>query len=134
MSIDFFPSLSSSEPSLLPPEFNSPNKPPALKVLSQTQLQGKPKLSANSFFLAEDSLVILLNLNLGTYQVGASGKKKKKKNTHTHTCQCRRCKRPGFDPRVGKMATHSNILAWEIPWTEEPDGLQSTGSQELDMT
>ena len=79
MSIDFFPSLSSSEPSLLPPEFNSPNKPPALKVLSQTQLQGKPKLSANSFFLAEDSLVILLNLNLGTYQVGASGKKKKKK-------------------------------------------------------
>ena len=27
------------------------------------------------------------------------------------------------------MATHSNILAWEIPWTEEPDGLQSMGSQ-----
>ena len=31
------------------------------------------------------------------------------------------------------MATHSNILAWKIPWTEEPDGLQSMGSQELDM-
>ena len=28
------------------------------------------------------------------------------------------------------MATHSNILAWEIPWTEEPGGLQSMGSQE----
>ena len=28
-----------------------------------------------------------------------------------------------------KMATHSSILAWEIPWTEEPGGLQSTGSQ-----
>ena len=27
-----------------------------------------------------------------------------------------------------EMATHSNILAWEIPWTEEPDGLQSMGS------
>ena len=26
------------------------------------------------------------------------------------------------------MATHSNILAWSIPWAEEPDGLQSTGS------
>ena len=25
------------------------------------------------------------------------------------------------------MATHSNILAWKIPWTEEPDGLQSKG-------
>ena len=28
-----------------------------------------------------------------------------------------------------EMATHSNILAWEIPWTEEPGGLQSMGSQ-----
>ena len=29
------------------------------------------------------------------------------------------------------MATHSNILAWRIPWTEEPGGLQSTGLQSL---
>ena len=29
------------------------------------------------------------------------------------------------------MATHSSILAWRIPWTEEPDGLQSTGSQRV---
>ena len=28
-----------------------------------------------------------------------------------------------------EIATHSSILAWEIPWTEEPDGLQSMGSQ-----
>ena len=28
-----------------------------------------------------------------------------------------------------EMATHSSILAWEIPWTEEPGGLQSLGSQ-----
>ena len=28
-----------------------------------------------------------------------------------------------------EMATHSSILAWKIPWTEEPGGLQSTGSQ-----
>ena len=33
------------------------------------------------------------------------------------------------------MATHSSIFAWEIPWTEEPDGLWAMGSQqELDMT
>ena len=32
------------------------------------------------------------------------------------------------------MATDSNILAWRIPWTEEPGGLQSTGSQESNMT
>ena len=28
-----------------------------------------------------------------------------------------------------EMATHSSILAWRMPWTEEPGGLQSTGSQ-----
>ena len=33
------------------------------------------------------------------------------------------------DPLEEGMATHSSILAWRIPWTEEPGGLQSTGSQ-----
>ena len=33
----------------------------------------------------------------------------------------------GEDPLEQEMATHSSILAWEIPWTEEPDGLQSMG-------
>ena len=33
------------------------------------------------------------------------------------------------DPLEEEMATHSNILAWEIPWTQEPGGLQSMGSQ-----
>ena len=33
----------------------------------------------------------------------------------------------GEDPLEEKMATHSSILAWRIPWTEEPGGLQSTG-------
>ena len=32
------------------------------------------------------------------------------------------------------MATHSSILAWRIPWTEEPGRLQSMGSKALDMT
>ena len=31
------------------------------------------------------------------------------------------------DPLEKEMATHSSILAWEIPWTEEPGGLQSVG-------
>ena len=38
------------------------------------------------------------------------------------------------DPLEKEMATHSSILAWEIPWTEEPGRLQSMGSRELDMT
>ena len=33
------------------------------------------------------------------------------------------------DPLDKEMATPSNILAWEIPWAEEPGGLQSMGSQ-----
>ena len=35
------------------------------------------------------------------------------------------------DPLEEEMATHSSVLAWEIPWTEEPSGLQSMGSQRL---
>ena len=34
------------------------------------------------------------------------------------------------DPLKKELETHSSILAWEIAWTEEPGGLQSTGSQE----
>ena len=33
------------------------------------------------------------------------------------------------DPLEQEIATHSSILAWEIPWTEEPGGLQTVGSQ-----
>ena len=53
------------------------------------------------------------------------------------TCQCRRQKSHGFDPWVKKTpwcrkwATRSSVLAWEIPWTEEPGGLQSMGSQRV---
>ena len=35
------------------------------------------------------------------------------------------------DPLDEGVATHSRILAWRIPWTEEPGGLQSTGSQRV---
>ena len=38
------------------------------------------------------------------------------------------------DPLEKEMATHSSILAWRIPWTEEPGGLQSKGHKQLDMT
>ena len=51
---------------------------------------------------------------------GASGKEP--------TCQCRRHKTWVWslgcnDPLLKEMATHSSILSWRIPWTEEPDGL-----------
>ena len=51
------------------------------------------------------------------------------------TCQCRRCKETWVrslgreDALEEGTATHSSILAWRIPWTEEPGGLQPMGSQ-----
>ena len=36
------------------------------------------------------------------------------------------------DPLEKEMATHSSILVWEIPWMEEPGGLQSLGSQRVE--
>ena len=74
--------------------------------------------------LVRGSLILYLRTDLG-FPDAASGKE--------GTCQCRRCKRRGFDPWIRKipwrmgMATHSSILVWKIPWTEEPGGLQSTG-------
>ena len=47
------------------------------------------------------------------------------------SCQCRRHE---FDPQEKEMATHSNILAREIPWTEESSGLQSMGQQRVRYT
>ena len=52
------------------------------------------------------------------------------------TCQPRRCKRHGFDPGSRRSPGEGNgslpsILAWEIPQTEEPGGLQSMGSQRV---
>ena len=38
------------------------------------------------------------------------------------------------DPLEKEIATHSSILAWRIPWTEEPGGLESTGLQKSDTT
>ena len=52
-------------------------------------------------------------------------------------CQCRRHKRLGLspweheDPLQEGMATLSSTLAWRIPWTEEPGGLQFIGSQRV---
>ena len=40
----------------------------------------------------------------------------------------------GWKDLEKEMATHSSTLAWRMPWMEEPDRLQSMGSQELDMT
>ena len=62
-----------------------------------------------------------------------SGKKKKKKNLPAMQ-ETQVWSLGQGDALEKEIATHSNILAWETPWTEEPGGLQFMGSQELDMT
>ena len=64
-------------------------------------------------------------------------------HTHTHTQVVQMVKKPpamqetwvrslGWEDLLEKeMATHSSILAWRTPWTEEPDGLQSMGLQRV---
>ena len=77
-----------------------------------------------------NQIIMLNTLNLfnAMCQLGAS-----------LVAQCKepayQCRRLGFDslgqegPLEKEMATHSTILAWEIPWTEDPGGLQSMGPQ-----
>ena len=73
------------------------------------------------------------NLPLTQYMLGLP----KGLSDKESACQCRRCKRCSFDPWIGKippekeMATHFSVLAQEIPWTEEPGGLQSMGLQRV---
>ena len=75
----------------------------------------------------------LLSEKVGSAQQGFSGGA----SGEEPACQCRRCKRLGFSPWVGKiplekeMATHSCVLAWRIPWTEEPGKLQSMGEKRV---
>ena len=58
-------------------------------------------------------------------------------NGREPACQCQRLKERrvrslGWEDALEEdMATHSSILAWRIPWTGEPDGLQSIGSQRV---
>ena len=72
-----------------------------------------------------------LTMSLHNFPDGTSGKEP--------ACQCRTHEMPvwslGWEgPLDEYMATHSSILAWRIPWTEEPDRLQPQGRKYLDTT
>ena len=61
-------------------------------------------------------------------------KKKKKKKIHLSMQEMQETWLRSLgqeDPLGEKMAMHSSVLAWKIPWTEEPGGLQSMGSQRV---
>ena len=84
--------------------------------------------SKGSFFTSLSLSLLICKLGIGLPQ-WLSAKEP--------ACQYRRCKGRGFHPWVRKipwrrkMAIHSSILAWEIPWMEEPGRLYSTGLQRV---
>ena len=87
----------------------------------------------NSFFLLSAHQMWIffpLKFELQTVFLGEKGLPWKLSGKES-ACQCRL----GLeDPLEKEMATHSSILAWETPWTEEPGRLHSMGSQESNMT
>ena len=78
---------------------------------------------------AQINLKININVLKNGFPRWLSGKKKQKQKQKTHLPIRETWVRSlGWeDPLEKEMATHSSTLAWEIPWTEEPGGLQSTG-------
>ena len=62
-----------------------------------------------------------------------NGKKKKKKKNRIPMQEMQVLSLGQEDPLEEEMAIHSSILAWEIPWTEEPGGLKSMGSQRVEQ-
>ena len=76
-----------------------------------------------------------LDIDIWGFYGGTSGKEL--------ACQCRRYNGHGFDPWVWslgqedplkEMTTHSNILAWKIPWTKKPEGYSPWDPKKLDTT
>ena len=81
-----------------------------------------------NLLVAKINLFKLLYLNSGASLVGQLVK-------NLPTMQDTQVRFPGREDSLEKeITTHPSILAWRIPWTEEPDRLQSMGLEELDTT
>ena len=77
------------------------------------------------------AILIFQFLKIGTFPGGTVVKNLPAKAGDTRDA----CSIPGSGRSLEwEMATHSIILAWKIPWTEDPGGLQSMGHKKLDMT
>ena len=90
--------------------------------------QGGAKMADAWLPLDLEPQYMLIVIHQRVFPDGANGKEP--------ACQCRTQEMLVWslgqeDLLEKEMATHSNILAWKIPWTEEPGGLQSTGSQRV---
>ena len=85
----------------------------------------------NSADLMHSMVIIVNNTVLWGFTAGASGEKP---TCHAGDIEMQVQSLDQEDPPKEGMATHSNILAWRIPWTEEPGMLQSIGSHRVRQT
>ena len=113
---EYWSGLPFASPGELPDPGIEPKSPTLLADALPTELCGKSIIFSDK---------VLGNLG---FPGGASGKEP--------ALQCRRqrdsVRSLGWeDPLEEGMATHSSILAWRVPWTEEPGGLQSVGSRRV---
>ena len=105
--------------------------PGTAQNLSCTCSKSRSSLRAPGWLTSELFLACssISSLSYISFSGGASGKEP--------ACQCKRCKRQGFDPWVGKIPWRRSwqptpvFLPGESPWTEEPGGLQSIGLQRI---
>ena len=118
---------------LFPPPADLPN--PGIKPASPVSLA-----LAGGFFATEPpEKPTYINICMYVCMYGASCSSVGKESA-CHAGIRLQYRRPGFDSWVQKIpleketAIHYSIFAWKIPWTEEPGGLQSMGSQESNMT
>ena len=114
---EYWSGLPFASPGELPDPGIEPKSPTLLADALPTELCGKSIIFSDK---------VLGNLG---FPGGASGKEPAR--------QCRRqrdsVRSLGWeDPLEEGMATHSSILAWRVPWTEEPGGLQSVGSRRVE--
>ena len=123
--------VTQSCPSLATPWTAAHQAPPPMGFSRQKYWSGVPLPSPCYLLKHCKNWKVLYSCYLLGFPGGASDK--------DSTCQCRKQERRVSslgqeDPLEEGMATYSSILAWRIPWTEEPGGLQSMGSLESDTT
>ena len=102
-----------------------------------TELSGKPKhwghgseeTNNGISFCRQTVHVIIRKLSCQCDFPGSASAKESACQSRRHETWIRSLGRE--EPLEKEMATHSNILAWKLPWTEEPGGLQSMGSQRV---
>ena len=95
---------------------------------------GRWLTTSRGFFPPQGNLICFLGANLATCPLGLTPQIRRFQIPRKESTSASPSKIPSLgreDPLEKGIATHSSILAWRIPWTEEPGGLQSVGSQRV---